>query len=324
MKNAIASLEYICLSLLILLPGRWVLAADAVSFYMDNDSKRLKPNHNTDRHYTAGTKLVFLTQPDWMWLEDFAHWHFGDAGQPVDTAAGFFAGQNIYTPDHADEPAKRRPEDMIFAGWLYGGLFIQRAADDKLDHIELNMGVIGPSSGAEQAQRCIHRYFHSGNPIGWEQQIPDEFAADFSYMRQQRLTKGLLAPSANMDFIADYGFTVGSVHRYVEAGLMCRYGFNIGKTFGPGRLDRPEGISLLRRTFDKSGYLYMRGAAKAVEYNRFLTGLEQEPLVGQLQAGIVLRYKKLDIGYSQSFLTKEFEEQSGKDSIGSLTLSWQF
>jgi len=324
MTNTFSFYQSLFFCLLILLPSRWGLAAEAVSFYMDNDSKRLKPNHNTDRHYTAGTKLVFVTQPDWLWLQDFAHWHFGQDGRPVDIVAGFFIGQNIYTPDHADEPAKRRPEDMLFAGWLYSGMFIQRAAEDTLDHIEVNVGVIGPSSGAEQAQRCIHRYFHSGEPVGWEKQITDEFASDFTYIRQQRLAACLPAYSATMDFIADYGFTVGSVHRFVQAGLTCRYGFNMGKTFAPGRLDQPDGISLLRRAVEKSGYIYLRGAAKAVEYNRFLTGLEPEPLVGQLQAGIVLRYKKLDIGYSQTFFTQEFEEQSGKDSVGSLTLSWQF
>jgi hypothetical protein len=300
------------------------VAADAVSLYMENDSKRMKPNHNTDRHYTSGAKLVYLTQPDRQWLEDFAHWRFAEAGEPVDTAAGFFFGQNIYTPDHADEPAKRSPEDMVFAGWLYTGLFAQRATDDVLDHVELNIGVIGPSSRAEQTQQCIHDLFGSDETIGWDTQLDDEFAADVTYTRQQRITQGFLAPTPTTDFIGEYGFTAGLVHRHVQAGLTFRYGFNLARTFGPARLSQPDGISLLRREFEKSGYLFVRGAAKAVEHNRFLTGLDEEPLVGELQAGVVLRYKKLDIGYAQTFFTREFEEQSGKDSIGAITLSWQF
>ena len=43
---------------------------DAISFYIENDSRRFKPNHATDRHYTNGIKLVYLTQPDWQWLGD--------------------------------------------------------------------------------------------------------------------------------------------------------------------------------------------------------------------------------------------------------------
>ncbi|MCI0500014.1 MAG: lipid A deacylase LpxR family protein [Planctomycetales bacterium] len=313
---------FVCL--LFLFPIRYAHAADAVSLYLENDSKRMKPNHATDRHYTNGTKLVYLTQPDWQWLEDFSVWNFDTLDQPVDTAVGFFFGQNIYTPDHADEPAERSPDDMVFAGWLYTGLFAERAADDILDHIELNVGVIGPSSRAEQTQQCIHDLFSSGEPIGWDTQLDDEFAVDVSYLRQQRITEGVLAPTEKTDFITEYGFTAGSVHRHAQAGVTFRYGFNLGRTFGPGHMSQPDGISVLRRDFEKSGYLFIRGAARAVEYNRFLTGLDTEPLVGEFQAGIVFRHKKLDIGYAQTFFTREFAEQSGKDSIGAITLSWQF
>ncbi|MHC4927259.1 MAG: lipid A-modifier LpxR family protein, partial [Planctomycetota bacterium] len=67
----------------------------AFQVYVENDSRALKPNHNTDRHYTHGTKLVYLMQPDWQWVDDFSTWHFGDAEQSVDTAIGIFLGQNI-------------------------------------------------------------------------------------------------------------------------------------------------------------------------------------------------------------------------------------
>ena len=37
-----------------------------------NDSRFLKPNSATDRHYTHGTKLVYTTEPDWQWLKAFS------------------------------------------------------------------------------------------------------------------------------------------------------------------------------------------------------------------------------------------------------------
>ncbi|MEN8127021.1 MAG: lipid A deacylase LpxR family protein [Planctomycetota bacterium] len=300
-------------------------AKDAASLYLENDSRTLKPNHKTDRHYTHGTKLVYLTQPGWQWLRDFSQWHFADADEAVDTAAGFFLGQNIYTPDYADEPAKRNDDDMVYAGWLYTGLFAQRATDDMLDHLELNVGVIGPSSKAAQVQSCIHDVLESGEPLGWEDQLGDELAVDLTFMRKQRLQNGWFKPTESTDFIAEYGFTAGSVHRHLQAGLTVRYGFNLDKTFGPARLVLPSGISTLRKDETAhSGYLFTRAAVKAVERNRFLTGLDEEPLVGEFQVGAVYQYKKLELGYSQTFFTQEFEEQSGKDSFGALTLSWKF
>jgi hypothetical protein len=299
-------------------------AEDAISLYVENDSRMLKPFHKTDRHYTHGTKFVYLTQPNWEWLGDFADWNAAETDEEVDTAVGFFLGQNIYTPDRVDEPQKRNPEDMVFAGWLYTGIFTQRATAHLLEHFELNIGVIGPSSQAEQVQRCIHNVLNSDEPIGWDDQLSDEFAIDVTYMRKKRFLEGWIKPTEKTDVIAEYGFTAGSVHRHAQAGLTFRYGFNLGNTFGPGRLSLPAGISTLRVSDAKSGYLFARAGAKAVEYNRFLTGLDTEPLVGEFQVGAVYQCKKVELGYSQTFFTREFGEQSGKDSIGAVTVTCRF
>lgn len=298
-------------------------AADAVSFYLENDSRFTKPNGNTDRHYTNGGKIVYLTQPEWEWLKDFSEWHFAQEGQPVDTAVGLFLGQNIYTPDYCDEPDHRHPEDRVYAGWLYTGMFAQRATADKLDHVEVNAGVIGPSSHARETQDFIHDWINSNKALGWEEQLDDEFAMDVTYMRQQRFMDGFLKPTEHTDVIGEYGFTAGSVHRLAQAGLTFRYGYNLAGTFGPGRLTMPSGISTLRQE-SKSFYGFIRTSAKAVEYDRFLTGLDHEPLVGELQAGLVYQSGRFEFGYSQTFLTREFEEQHGKDSYGAFTVSMLF
>ena len=299
-------------------------AEDAVSLYVENDSRMLKPFHKTDRHYTHGTKFVYVTRPDWNWLGDFSKWDAAEADEGVETAVGFFLGQNIYTPDHVDAPQKRNPEDMVFAGWLYTGMFAQRATDHILEHFEFNVGVIGPSSKAEQTQKCIHGILNSNDPIGWDGQLSDEPAADVSYMRQQRLLAGWFQPTETTDVLLEYGFTAGSVHRQAQVGAALRYGFNLGQTFGPVRLSLPAGLSALKTMDDKSGYLFARACAKAIEYNRFLTGLDAEPLIGEFQVGAVYQCKQLEIGYSQTFFTREFEEQSGKDSIGAVTVTWRF
>ncbi|MDH4203576.1 MAG: lipid A deacylase LpxR family protein [Phycisphaerae bacterium] len=316
--------KWVFIFIYLLVFGAYGFAKDAISVYVENDSRMLKPFHKTDRHYTHGTKLVYLTRPDWEWLGDFTNWRAAEPGEDVETAVGYFLGQNIYTPDHPDNPPKRNPEDMVFAGWLYTGIFAQRATNHILEHFEFNVGVIGPSSKAEQVQSCIHSILNSNESIGWDDQLADELAVDVSYMRKQRLLGGWFEPTEKTDVIAEYGFTAGSVHRHVQAGVTFRYGFNLGNTFGPGRLSLPAGISALRASDAKSGYLFARAGAKAVEYNRFLTGLDTEPLVGEFQVGAVYQCNKLELGYSQTFFTREFGEQSGKDSIGAITITYRF
>ncbi len=299
-------------------------AKDAFQVYVENDSRGLKPNHNTDRHYTHGTKLVYVTQPDWQWLGDFSSWSFAEDGQAVDTAVGFFLGQNIYSPDYPDKPWLRNPEDRVFAGWLYVGMFAQRATADVMDHVELNIGVIGPSAHGQDVQEAVHSLINSNDPIGWEDQIGDELAVDFTFMRHQRLANGWLAPTESTDVIAEYGFTAGSVHRHLQAGVTFRYGYNLGNTFAAGRLELPSGVDALREGPAESAWLFTRFVGKAVEHDRFLTGLGHEPLVGEFQIGAVYKRNRLELGYSQTFYTHQFKEQSGVDSIGALTVSWTF
>lgn len=300
----------------------------SLTLYVENDSGLFKPNHETDRHYTSGVKLVYGFRPDWQWLQDYGKWDFpffpADSG-PVTTAAGIFLGQNIYTPDHIEKPSRRQPKDMKYAGWLYTGLFVQRATENVMDQAELSIGVIGQSSRAEHSQKCIHKLFHSDKPIGWNQQIDDEPAADFSWMRRQRLTEGWLAPKDNMDFITEYGFTAGSVNCSAQVGLMGRWGFlNLPHDFGPGRYTLPMGVFGRTVPMERAAYLFARVSGRAVAYNRFLTGLSHEPFMGELQVGAVYQHNSLEIGYAQTFMTEAFKQQHGLDGCGTLTLTWHF
>lgn len=295
-------------------------AKESLDIYLDNDSRLLKPNGATDRHYTHGTRVVYLLDdvPEWGLLDHFGGWSFDN--KEVDRKFGIFLGQNIYTPDDDEKPpARRSAEDMQFAGWLYTGFFMQRFNEDKLEHAELNLGVIGPSSLGENSQDCIHGLINSEKGK-WEDQIADELAVDLVYMIRERV--GSFGSSERFDVLAEYGFTAGSVHRHAEIGFILRYGVNLEGDFGPGRLDFP--ISPSYHGEPRASYLYLRLSGRAVEHNRFLTGLTEEPLVGALQLGLMHHYKSLNFGYSQTFYTQEFKEQKGNDSIGSLVLSWAF
>jgi hypothetical protein len=287
----------------------------------------------TDRHYTEGMKLVYTHQPDWDALKDFARWNnFGDGeanvdstGSPqVSTAVGYFFGQNMYTPNHADDPAARRDHDYVFAGWMYGGIFAQRATQKEMEHFELNLGIIGPSAHGGEVQSFIHRLVQQEEPNGWKDQLDDESAVDFTWLKRQRADGLLFRRTADFDSHLEYGFTAGSVHRSANLGVILRWGDNLPNDFGPGRLEAPDCVT--GPIGDKQTYLYFftRAGGKVVQYDRFLTGLDEEPVVGQLQVGVVWRYKSFQASYSLTLLTREYKEQPEADSFAALNLSCYF
>jgi hypothetical protein len=193
-----------------------------------------------------------------------------------------------------------------------------------MDQAEINVGMIGPSTKADKFQKYIHDIIGGDDPVGWENQMNDEPAADFSFMRRQKIRPAWLKSQKNLDLIAEYGFTAGSLHRHAQAGIMARAGWPLPDDFGPGRLELPEGPADRDDALQKIFYLFLRFSGMAVEHNRFLDGLKEEPLVGEVQAGLVYQINDFEIAYSQRFFTQQFVGQHGRDRIGTLTLNWRF
>lgn len=309
---------------LFLMAGVVVSAQDTFSIYTENDSRYLKPNGNTDRHYTSGMNLVYTTQPDWQWLKDFGDW-----GRPLDksdkaTAAGFFLGQNIYTPNHPDKPQLRSDKEHVFAGWLYTGMFVEHRRQDTLDHLSLDVGVVGSSAKGKQVQQNIHNLLNSNGSVGWDDQLNDEPAANFSWVQKHRHTGGLLAPTEHTDVITDFGGTAGSLYVNSEAGITLRIGATLSNDFGPGRLTTPASVASRDADSRSSLYFFTRLAGRAVAYDRFLTGLTHRPFVGVGTLGAVWRRGNWELAYAQTFFTEEFKEGDFNDSFGALTLTYLF
>jgi lipid A 3-O-deacylase len=299
---------------------------ETFTIYMENDGTYIKPLYRTDRHYTDGVKLAFTHQPnDVNFLKDYSRWNgFGENDGKVSTALGYFFGQNMYTPDHADDPAKRAKHDMVFAGWIYGGIFVQRASENQMEHLELNLGMIGPVASGGEVQSFVHDMIGVAEPKGWDNQLGDEFEVDATWLRKQRVDERYFARTENFDSHLEYGATVGTLHRNVNLGIVFRYGIHLPNDFGPGRLESPASACIDKPTEVQTAYLFTRIGGKLVEYNRFLSGLETEPAVGQLQIGMAYRYKSFEISYSETFLTREYKEQSSTDSYGAINMMWRF
>ena len=101
---------------------------------------------------------------------------------------GLFLGHNLYTPRSIAVSAPQ-PLDRPWAAWLYLGGVAQRARDDRIDTIELDLGLVGPAALGRDVQSGWHRLIGSPQPQGWQHQIPNEpaFMASWLAKGKQRL-----------------------------------------------------------------------------------------------------------------------------------------
>lgn len=309
-------------------PDIWTLTV-----YTENDSSYYVPGSTADRYYTHGTKAVFTHQPQWgdSLADKVGKFLPISSNTDVDTAVGYVFGHNIYTPDNIGNTIAN-PNDRPYAGWLYGGMFLQRSVNDsEMDHIELDMGVVGPSALGEPIQKFVHRAFDSPEPQGWDDQLDDAFGINFIYRHKWKFTLfGDNDGDICMQAIPQAGFTVGNLNRDLNAAVTFRAGWHLPADFGPGRLDDVLSSTTSTWTKDLSVYGFVRAGGKYVEHDLFVSGnndhhslgVAEEHWVGEFEYGVALSWRRLMLHWANRHITEEFQQQERSHIVGTWMLSY--
>lgn len=151
---------------------------------LDNDSFNFwqAPARRADREYTQGTRVNLL----WPTRNRVARRLLGGGDRCVANLVerdcrmvSLALQQGIYTPtlDLRVRSVNERP----FAGWLGAELGVQRDRNESLSAFSVTVGITGPASLAEPAQKAVHKAFKFRPPVGWDEQLPAEVAFAASY-----------------------------------------------------------------------------------------------------------------------------------------------
>lgn len=293
-----------------------------VSLTVDNDFFA-----GFDRHYTNGVQLAFSADarklPESLQLLPPLRW----SAEPRFT---FSVGQRIYTP--ADkERADPDPLDRPYAGWLYALAEVRTRTGPTVDHVQASVGIIGPASLAEQTQNSYHSLIGAERARGWDAQLDNEPALLIGYERAWPALVRASLKAVDADFTPRAGVTAGNVFTYASSGIVARLGSNLPDDFpatyvslGPPR----DGYHTTGTRF--GWYTWFGAEARLVAWNTFVEGnafgdgpgVEREPLVYDLQLGIVAVWRKSRIGFTFVRRSEEFETQQGADKFGQLTATF--
>ena len=288
---------------------------------------------NTDRDYTNGVMAAYTTAP-----ADTPDWALRAARllpfflQHGEVRTSYSLGQDMFTPKDiliADPPPDARP----YAGFLYGALGLTAENDRRLDQLQLQLGVVGPDSYAEETQKFVHRLVHANAPQGWNTQLGNEPGLALIYERSWRsyVSGKLLGFSFDID--PHIGGAVGNVYDYVNAGAMLRLGYDLPDDYGPLRIEPSlPGSDFYEPTSGFGWYLFAGVDGRAVGHNLFLDGntfqssrhTDKLPLVGDLQVGAAISLARMRIAFTHVFRTKEYHAQPGIDQFGAVSVSFRF
>jgi hypothetical protein len=251
---------------------------------------------------------------------------------------GLTLGQNIYTPKNMFTSAMVMT-DRPYAGWLYVGAFLQRRGltargTPVLDNFELNLGIIGPDSLAEETQTWWHALGGWILPLGWHNQLKSEPGLVLKYDRQWKFSFNQPEAAWGLEFIPHAGLSLGNVQMFGAAGGIVRAGYHIPDDFGVPTIDSlaTQAGGRTTSTHRFGAYLFGGVDGRAVAHNAFLDGnlwrhslsVAKEPLVGEFKAGSVLAFKYCDVALTLVERTREFKMQTRNDRFGSLSINVKF
>lgn len=309
--------------------------------YWENDGIN-NPVGSQDRHRTNAMALTVAYQPDWS--DRF----FADIGLPAeDTAVGVGIGQQFYTATHITDPDPPA-DDEPYAGYLYGSIYFQRLAKfldtdvDSLDHFQVDIGVVGESAGAETVQKQVHETFDELEPMGWDTQLPDEFAFQVYYRKKWRLADLPRIPLGDHEHlewqvIPQGAVALGTVEVFAEIAAMTRIGYHLPDDFGPGNVRDYNAATGLVHNLEQHGlsaYGFGRITGRVVGWNTFLDGslyhhsrsAESETWVGEAEVGVATAYNgdnwRFEFSWALTFTTDRYETQTTNDSWATIMLAF--
>lgn len=311
----------------------------------------------TDRHYTHGTRISYLIKLKGDLPAGQRSRFDRQAEKMADRLVAnlpllagrtnlignrtrrinFILGQNIFTPENITVK-ELQPAEQPYGGWSYVGLGLVTVNDKDasghwLENLELDLGVVGPASKAEEAQREWHRLIGVELPQGWDHQLKDEFGVLLNY--EVKKVVPVLGKSGGLalDVSPSLGLALGNIYTYVSSGATLRLGRDLPRDYGPPRI-RPalQGSGFFKGGSKPACYLFVGVEARAMGRNIFLDGntwknshnVDKKRLVGDLQAGLVVSWGRFRGSFTNVFRTREYYGQKEKDEFGSINLSILF
>lgn len=286
-----------------------------------------------DRYYTHGTEITFTPAyeaPEWLKAVGRTVPGFvaGD-----DEKVEIVLGQKIFTPDNIEQRTLIR-DDRPYAGWLYGGVSLLSMLTEEPDRrsintLELTLGIVGPSSLAEDVQREWHDVIGADEPRGWDHQLHNEIGVVVTYTRMWEYFVPVtsdLELSASPHVVA----ALGNVYTHGAVGAMTRFGQGLRGDIGPSTISPGfPGAAYFKEKSDWGWYVFAGLEARLVGRNIFLDGntfedshsVDKKPLVFGAQIGFAVRWQNVRVSLTEVLRSEEFDGQDSNSEYGALNLT---
>lgn len=277
-----------------------------------------------------GAELYLTMENDALVKHDDDYTHGTELEFVNDRGVHFLASQTMYAPSDLKREDHIKG-DRPYCGMLLGGLGYElyNRSSGWSNYGEANLGIIGPFAKCKETQTMIHRWLHCRKPMGWDNQLHNEFVVNAQWW-----TKYNWSLCDYVALVPRIGLAGGTIQDFTEVGCDLKIGWNIRRTvknniiFSSTRGDGHWNSRL-------SAYVYAGVCERYYLYNHILEGsmfghkddgldVDIEPFVGEARVGAVLKYDKFFFTYYVIFRSYEFKGQHNSPNFGGIGLGWSW
>lgn len=283
---------------------------------------------SSDRFYTNGAVIAWTLPegPAARTASDWLDWLPFRAPRLSATATEFAIAQEMFTPEDIAR-TDVVPDDRPYAGWLHVDLRHERLLlesshrHDMLDTWLLQLGVVGPSSLADDVQYQMHEVVGAPRPRGWRNQLRDEPGVVIGFRRDLRMfhdDDALFGLAADLE--GHVGANVGNVDTSGRIGAQLRLGHELPRHFGTAIRAAPFPGLRLYGTTGVSGRAVVRDIFLDGNTWRDSHSVSRNEAVADFHVGLHLepcRWARISV--TQVFRTPEFDSPSRSGDLANFT-----
>jgi hypothetical protein len=225
------------------------------------------------------------------------------------------------------------PEKPPYTGILFLDTMFH-ARDDRERHTwAFRVGLVGPSSYAQEAQDFFQSINGGDDAQGWDSQVPEEIVLNASYEFRYRYKYGTWR-SYDWDLQPILGASLGTYASYVNTGGELRFGKLLPQTYGissyrsglisNGVSSPPKGSGLSYHTFlATQGWAVGRYLPYDGSTWKNSPSVDKNNWVASFSGGFVIATGSLVLRYTLTFFTDRYDgEARGDAKYGTVSLSW--
>jgi len=286
----------------------------------------------TDQNYTNGIRIGWFEpgrKPPGITERFDGFIPFLDVNET--TSVTYSLGHNLYTPDDIESKAQD-PDDRPWAAFAYASMGMVTLDESYLDEYEITLGVVGPLALGEPIQKTVHDIIGSPEPNGWDNQLKNEPGLILSWQRRWPVSLKKDFAGSYLSLAPHVGLTAGNIYTYANAGAAFKVSSAGGRWADKPLMVQPSipGTGFFPRAKRIYWEMFLAFEARAVARNIFLDGntfrdshsVDRKPLVGDVSAGFTATWRRLRLGYTLVYRTREFAGQDEPALFGAVNIGY--